>query len=95
MSGSDRGTIVAANWKMNGSRALIESTVKTLASGTWCPSTKVVVAPPATCIPLLQAALSSDARVIIAAQNIHQEPKGAYTGEISTELLLDIGVTWV
>jgi triosephosphate isomerase len=93
--GSERGTIVAANWKMNGSKALIESTIKTLSAGTWCATTSVVIAPPAILIPLFQAALPADSRVTIAAQNIHEKPKGAFTGELSTELLKDVGVSWV
>lgn len=38
---------------------------------------------------------NADKHLIVAAQNVHFEDKGAYTGEVSVPMLKDIGVSWV
>ncbi|CAK6696652.1 Triosephosphate isomerase [Synechococcus sp. CBW1107] len=53
---------------------------------------EVVLAPPFTAIPTLSAALAGSG-VQIAAQNVHWEDKGAYTGMVSAPMLLEHGVT--
>ncbi|KAL3897781.1 MAG: hypothetical protein SGCHY_003185 [Lobulomycetales sp.] len=85
---------IAANWKMNGNKALIDQMVDQLKDESWSSSTSVVLAPPAPYLALLQAKLPSTSKIIVCAQNIHAEPKGAFTGEVSTEILKDIGLSW-
>jgi triosephosphate isomerase len=87
-----RRPLVAANWKMNGSRA---------ANATWVAGFRdvaapcdVVVFPPAVYISELLAALAGTA-VEVGAQNLDEHEAGAYTGEISAEMLLDVGCRWV
>ncbi len=54
------------------------------------PAAEVVVAPPFTALPALRDALAGTP-VLLAAQNVHPEPQGAFTGEISVAMLVDAG----
>ena len=91
---SRRIIMAAGNWKMNKTpseaKAFVES-LKGLVSG--C-SSEVVVGVPSVCIPgVVEAAKGSNVKV--AAQNVHWEANGAYTGEISCGMLKDLGVGYV
>lgn len=84
--------LVAGNWKMNGlSEALgeaetIRDAVATL--GESAPS--VLICPPATLIAAL-AARTGRSALRVGAQDCHWEPSGAYTGDISAEMVRDAG----
>jgi triosephosphate isomerase len=82
---------MAGNWKMNMLVAEAESLVKDLLSGLdGSEDVDVVVAPPFTSlIPV--AKLIRGSRIALAAQNLHWETSGAYTGEVSAKMLLDVG----
>lgn len=54
----------------------------------------VVICPPFTALQAAAQALGGS-RVALGAQNMHWEPQGAYTGEISAPMLLDLGVRYV
>ncbi len=90
-----RKTIIAGNWKMNKTlsetRAFADELKPLLGRPKWC---EVVL-----CAPFvnLQAAtrLFKDSRVSIAAENCHYESSGAYTGEVSPEMLKELGVKYV
>ncbi len=90
-----RKTIIAGNWKMNKTltetRAFAEELKPILGRPKWC---EVVL-----CVPFvnLQAAgrLFKDAKVSIGAENCHYESSGAFTGEVSAEMLKDLGVKYV
>lgn len=90
-----RKTIIAGNWKMNKTlsetRAFAEELKPILPKGKWC---EVVL-----CVPYvnIQAAvrLFKDSRVAIGAENCHFEASGAYTGEVSPEMLKELGVKYV
>jgi triosephosphate isomerase len=90
-----RRTIIAGNWKMNmtpsEARALLDAVKAQCAKAKWCD---VVVCVPYIDIPLAVRVLK-DCRVSVGAQNMHQEPKGAFTGEISAGMLKDAGVKYV
>jgi triosephosphate isomerase len=76
--------LIAANWKMfKGPR----ETAEFLEAFEPPDGVEVVICPP---YPSLPAAVAAGARVY--AQNVHWEPKGAYTGEVSPEMLLELGV---
>lgn len=77
---------------MNGSKALAETLVKSLNQGTWGANVEVAVAPPAVYLSSVRAALRPD--IIVASQNVYHEKSGAFTGEISPEMLLDLNVNW-
>ncbi len=92
-----RSKIVAGNWKMNknvnDSKALAEGLVNELKDVT-LENTRVIVAPTFVNLTTVAAATEGSA-VEVAAQNMHQEASGAYTGEISAEMLTSIGLKTV
>ncbi|MCF7837439.1 MAG: triose-phosphate isomerase [Candidatus Marinimicrobia bacterium] len=87
--------IVAGNWKMNkctGDGAeLAVAIARGLPAGT---QGEVVVCPPAPALSAVAAALAGS-RVALGAQNMHWEASGAYTGEMSAEMLKDVGCRYV
>lgn len=91
-----RKTIIAGNWKMNNTqaegRALIEE-LKTLVVGSnkWC---ETVVCVPSTCIHMAVKAVRGS-KIAVGAQNMHWETSGAYTGEVSAEMIKDLGAKYV
>jgi triosephosphate isomerase (TIM) len=86
--------VIAGNWKMHmtcaEARAYAEVFLPLLAD--LPKGREVVIAPPFTAIPTLGRALAGSG-VAIAAQNVHWQEKGAYTGMISAPMLLEHGVT--
>lgn len=89
-----RKPIIAGNWKMHKTvaegLAFIDA-IKPEVSGT---DVEVLVCAPFTLLPsLVEAAKGTNIK--IGAQNMHYEDHGAYTGEVSADMLLDIGITHV
>ncbi len=90
-----RRPIVAANWKLNGNRSMVSSLVaavnKHAASAV---SADVVICPP---FPYLveSRALIDQGNAYLGAQNAAKETNGAYTGEVSAEMLAEIGCRFV
>ncbi len=91
-----RKKIVAANWKMNKTAAeaatYLESLITELAGDT---SVETVVIPPFTALPKASEILDGSQAVKLGAQNLHPEKNGAFTGEISAEMLRDLYVRYV
>lgn len=89
---------VAGNWKMFASRAGVTQFVESLASQ-WqaAPGVVPVVFPPVGYLAQLQAELASKlpGSVALGGQRIHPEPEGAFTGESSASMMLDLGASWV
>ncbi|KAJ3414865.1 hypothetical protein HDV05_005929 [Chytridiales sp. JEL 0842] len=88
-----RKFLVGGNWKMNGSRQLVDTLVTALNQGKWASDVEVVVAPPAPYLDMVRSKLRAD--VGVSAQNIYLEKKGAFTGENSSEFLKDLNIGWV
>jgi len=90
-----RKKIIAGNWKMNGTIPETETLLNELLEG---PSdnekVKVVVCPPYTSLYLANEILQ-DSHISLGAQDVSAHPKGAYTAEVSLEMLLTIGVRYV
>ena len=89
-----RRPLVAANWKMNGLKDSIAELERIIAGARSLPAVDLVVCPPAT----LVASFASKAKgtsVAIGGQDCHAEAAGAYTGDISAEMLSDAGATAV
>jgi triosephosphate isomerase len=88
--------VIAGNWKMHGTvaetRALLRGLRSRLTPGT--PDREIVVAPPYTALGAAAAELSGSP-IELAAQNVHWEARGAFTGEISAAMLLEAGCRWV
>src|SRR6201993_1875674 len=89
-----RRPLVAANWKMNGLKASIAELEKIIAGARALAAVDLVVCPPATLIASF-AAKAQGTAVIIGGQDCHAEASGAYTGDISAEMLRDAGASAV
>jgi triosephosphate isomerase len=89
-----RRPLVAANWKMNGLKASIAELEKIIAGARALAAVDLVVCPPATLIASF-AAKALGTRVAIGGQDCHAEAAGAYTGDISAEMLRDAGAAAV
>ena len=89
-----RKKIIAGNWKMNKTASEAESFIKELA-----PLVKGAKCTVIACVPFtdLYAAVKAAKRtnIKIGAENLHYEKSGAFTGEISADMLVDLGVSYV
>ncbi|MBR5767592.1 MAG: triose-phosphate isomerase [Clostridia bacterium] len=90
-----RRTVIAGNWKMNltqGGAWVLINEIKPLVEGK--DNCDIVV-----CVPFVDIAVAASAvqgsNIKVGAQNVHFEKNGAYTGEISAEMLLDAGAEYV
>jgi triosephosphate isomerase (TIM) len=87
--------LVAGNWKMNGLRGSSAELTKIIAGASEVTArTDLMVCPPATLLAAF-AALAQGTPVAIGAQDCHAEPSGAFTGDISAEMLRDAGAVAV
>ena len=90
-----RTPLVAANWKMHKTvdEALAYARAfRPLVAGV--SDVEVVLAPPFTALHALAGALAGSS-IGVAGQNLHAEPQGAFTGEISAGMLRDAGAGYV
>jgi len=74
-------------------RSLVQGILETL--GQKFGEVEVVVCPPFTSIADAVEILGGHSTMAIGAQNVHEKPNGAYTGEISAQMLRDLYVRWV
>ena len=93
----NRPKIVAGNWKMHAnlkdSQALIEDVGRFAKADANC---KVIIIPPFTHIfPLSLIVEKNHYPLVMGAQNMYYEDKGAYTGEISPLMLVDLDIKYV
>ena len=91
-----RKPFVAGNWKMNTDSSTCVELAEGIASGaTETASAKATVAvfPPFVYLQSVIKALGSSS-ISVGAQDVYFEPNGAFTGEISTSMLKDIGCTY-
>ena len=92
---STRTPLLAGNWKMWGTRSEAVALASALASNVGrVAGREVLVAPPFTALEPVKAALAGT-EIRLGAQNMHWEPKGAFTGEISATMLVEAGCTHV
>ena len=91
-----RKKIVAGNWKMNTSVVEGEALAAAVAAGMpEVPSdVEIIIAPPFTHLVSVAKAVSVT-RVAVAAQNCADEPKGAFTGEVSAPMIAGAGCRYV
>jgi len=90
-----RRFLIAGNWKMNhGPSESMKFGRDLKAKGLQDLSPEILLCPPYTSIRALGESLEGTP-VQIGGQNLHQEPKGAYTGEISGEMLKESGCEYV
>jgi triosephosphate isomerase len=90
-----RRPIVVGNWKMHGDRAQTRALLEGLKARLGGLSgVEVGVAPPFTALETAGQVLPND-ELLIAAQNVHYERQGAFTGEVSPQMLKELGVDLV
>lgn len=89
-----RRKLVAGNWKMHGAllqNSALLSRIKAQASGLNC---EVVVCPPYPYLAQVQS-LIQGSNLGLGAQSVSEHPSGAYTGEVSTSMLVELGCRYV
>ncbi|ADB17792.1 triosephosphate isomerase [Pirellula staleyi DSM 6068] len=89
-----RKKFIAGNWKMNLTKAAAVELAAGLAAKIGTPSVDVAVCPPSVYLDAVVGALAGSA-IQVGGQNCYHEPKGAFTGELSAAMLLDIGCKYV
>lgn len=84
--------VFAANWKMNHGPTEARTFLKTfLANYKKKADRTVMFFPPAASVPAVATALARRKDVLLGVQNIHSQPSGAFTGEISAAIARDAG----
>jgi triosephosphate isomerase len=91
----ERTVMIAGNWKMNLGLEESRGLVRAIAEGIKdVDGIDVLVAPPFINIPAVREAIG-DTDIILSAQNVYWEESGAFTGEISVNMLKEAGCTHV
>lgn len=89
-----RTPIIAGNWKMNNTPEEAVRLVTELAPLVKDARAEVVVCPTFVCLAAVKQAITGT-NIKLGAQNLHFEPSGAYTGEVSAKMLTALGVEYV
>ena len=88
-----REKIVIGNWKMNMTREETKSLLTVIKESIKEEKTEIAFAVPYTSMEMALKVIEGS-NIKLASQNVHQEPRGAYTGEISVEMLKDLSVEY-
>jgi triosephosphate isomerase len=89
-----RPRLVAGNWKMHKSAAEGAALARELRSLVPAPACAIAVCPPFTALAAVAAVLHGSA-IHLGGQNLHPEPRGAFTGEIAGSMLVEAGCRFV
>jgi triosephosphate isomerase (TIM) len=90
-----RKKVIAGNWKMYKSNSEAKELIEGLINNTKeIVKTKMIVCPPYTALSVVSE-LAGRSSLQVGAQNMYWEPQGAFTGEISTEMINSTGATYV
>lgn len=92
-----RRKLIAGNWKLNGSRTMAESLLRSLIEGLGKradDAAEVIVCPPAVYLPLAEQLVAGSA-IGLGAQTSSCEESGAFTGEIAPGMLKEFSVRYV
>ena len=87
--------MAAGNWKMNTTPAEGKALAEGVISAAGTPTTKVVFGVPAIQLMQIKEITAKHEGYYVAAQNMHQEDKGAYTGELSAAMLAAASIDYV
>lgn len=87
-----RRKIVAGNWKLHGDRKFAYALMDEIAAGLPLPGVQILILPP---LPYLGELTEDYAPqgILLGAQDVSSNEKGAYTGEVSASMLADVGAT--
>ncbi|HIY84763.1 MAG TPA: triose-phosphate isomerase [Candidatus Rubneribacter avistercoris] len=92
-----RKPLMAGNWKMNNTVAeavVLTQEISNRYEKEWAEAVDVLVCPPFVDLKPAKTVLDFDkTKVSVGAQNVHWEPKGAFTGEVSVAMIKEIGCT--
>lgn len=88
--------LVAGNWKMNGLKSSVKlvGEIAELYSTELKDAVDLLVCPPATLVYLC-AVSAVGSRIAVGGQDAHRNASGAHTGDVSPEMLADLGATYV
>jgi len=89
-----RKKLIAGNWKMNNGATAALTLANALKAAVSNPVCDIAICTPYICLQQVCEAVKGSP-IAVGAQNMHFEDKGAYTGEISADMLLEIGVKYV
>lgn len=90
-----RTPLLAGNWKMHGTRREALALATALAQSVGhVRGREVAIAPPFTALEVVGPAIAGTS-IRLAAQHVHWEPKGAFTGEIAVGMLREAGCAYV
>ena len=90
-----RRPMLAGNWKMHGNRVLaVELIDACVAAAVAEPDRDVLIAPPFTLLDFAAEMIGGNP-ILLAAQDVHWEAKGAFTGEVSCDMLKEVGCSHV
>lgn len=90
-----RRYIIAGNWKMNGTISETETLLEGLLKGSFdAQKADMIVCPPFTSLYTASKMLK-DSKIAVGGQDMSVHEKGAYTAEISAEMLLTVGASYV
>jgi len=94
-----RRPIIAGNWKMNNNKAQARELVDGIMYGVSqleaSKMPEVVLAPSFTALWQVHDLIRNESKIALCAQNVNPNPQGAYTGEVSLEMLEDFDVEFV
>ncbi|MBR1617283.1 triose-phosphate isomerase [bacterium] len=94
-----RRPIIAGNWKMNNNKAmakeLTEGIVEKIKGLDSAKMPEVILAPTYTALWQVHDLIKNTPEIALSAQNVNPNKSGAYTGEISIDMLKDFGVKFV
>ncbi|AMG30432.1 triose-phosphate isomerase [Grimontia hollisae] len=92
-----RRPLVMGNWKLNGSKAMVTDLIKGLdAQLADVEGVDVAIAPPVMYLDLAEQLLGkAESKILLGSQNVDVNASGAFTGDISPEMLKDFGATHI
>lgn len=89
-------TVIAGNWKMNKTLPDVEHFLDHLQPTEWPDDKEVIIGCPFPMLHFLAKKVDQlNLPITVAAQNCHQESSGAYTGEVSADMLSSVGASMV
>ena len=94
MNKATRKAIIAGNWKMNKTATEAKELISQLIPAVKQADCEVVICTPFTSL-CTAVELCTGTNIHVGAENVHFEKSGAYTGEISADMLVDLGVEYV
>jgi len=86
--------LVAGNWKNHGTVVMAEALAREIVAAAGAGPVEIALCPPYPLLPIVNGAIAGSG-VRLGAQDCFTEPDGAYTGDVATEILRDVGCRYV